>query len=176
MERAEPVIRFGNISLMLPFEKVKVRLNKNDEHLTPVEAYLVEARSWGGQSGSPALFNYPPFGDKAWERERIWSFKFRLPLILGLVHGQYERHGPLVSAGVAIVIPADKIRETIMQKKLADERSRVAEKSPTRAKDAPKPIPGSARPDVNFTQEDFTNALERASRKVSQPESESDET
>jgi len=52
-ERIEPIVKFGNISLM-PHEKIAVQM---DPHRTTaqIDAYLVEARSWGGQSGSPVF-------------------------------------------------------------------------------------------------------------------------
>lgn len=183
-ERVEPVIRFGNISLMLPFEKVRVYLTEADRlarepKTTPIEAYLIEARSSGGVSGSPVLIYWPPICRGQKYTEAGLRFHFRLPLILGLVFGQYESDGEppegretsIINAGIAIVIPADKIRETIMQKKLADERKEVAERSAGRTpKGAPKPVAGSARRDVEFTQNDFEEALRRASRKTPSPD------
>jgi hypothetical protein len=52
----EPIARFGNIALM-PAEKVTVDVGDSTAH---IRAYLVEARSWGGHSGSPAFVFFPP--------------------------------------------------------------------------------------------------------------------
>ena len=150
-ERVEPVIRFGNISLMLPNETIDVYLSSFDQTTTPISAYLVEARSWGGQSGSPVFIYFPPLIRGQRYTEAAMRYQ-QLPLLLGLVHGQYEDDIPspeasrnsLVSAGIAIVIPADKIRETIMQKKLADERREILEQSPNSSSQvAVKPLVGT---------------------------------
>jgi hypothetical protein len=55
-----PIVRFGNISRP-PLEPVAVRLSDDpaDESVTQINGYLVEARSWGGHSGSPAFWYYP---------------------------------------------------------------------------------------------------------------------
>jgi hypothetical protein len=56
--RAQPIIRFGNISLMR-HDKIDTYLTEVDElagRLSEIDAYLVEARSWGGQSGSQRSF------------------------------------------------------------------------------------------------------------------------
>jgi hypothetical protein len=82
-QRPLPILRFGNISL-LPHEKVDVYLSKEDEEngiLNGIDAYLIEARSMGGVSGSPVLFYYPPLRDG----EAVLPY-FQLPIILGLVH------------------------------------------------------------------------------------------
>jgi hypothetical protein len=51
-----PVARFGNVS-RLPRETITVeRANQTRER---VDGYLVEARSWGGHSGSPAFWAHP---------------------------------------------------------------------------------------------------------------------
>ncbi|HUJ07631.1 MAG TPA: hypothetical protein VLX31_16100 [Streptosporangiaceae bacterium] len=55
-----PIVRFGNISRP-PLEPVAVRLSDDpaDESVTDIHGYLVEARSWGGHSGSPAFWYWP---------------------------------------------------------------------------------------------------------------------
>jgi hypothetical protein len=79
--------------------------------------------------------------------------------------------------GMAAVIPADKIRETIMQKKFEDDRKQQREKSAGhKAKDAGKPSARSARPDVEFTKEDMADALRRASRKAPEDKAKDSET
>jgi hypothetical protein len=67
-----------------------------------------------------------------------------MPIVIGLVHGQYERDvqainsKALASAGIAIVVPASKIRKLIMRKKLRNKRARdLNEAKKARAKDAP---------------------------------------
>ena len=55
-----PIVRFGNVSRP-PLEPIAVRLSDDpaDETVTEIDGYLVEARSWGGHSGSPAFWYYP---------------------------------------------------------------------------------------------------------------------
>ncbi len=55
-----PIVRFGNISRP-PLELVAVKLtdDPSDESVTEITGYLVEARSWGGHSGSPAFWYWP---------------------------------------------------------------------------------------------------------------------
>ena len=52
-EKNQPVIRFGNVSLITD-EKVKT--NKKGEPVTMEHLYLVECMSLGGFSGSPVFF------------------------------------------------------------------------------------------------------------------------
>ena len=54
-ERNEPIARFGNISLMPTLVRVDLGDSTGRQR-----AYLVEARSWGGHSGSPAFVFFPP--------------------------------------------------------------------------------------------------------------------
>lgn len=146
--RAQPVIRFGNISLMRP-DKVDTYLSEADAlagRSSEIDAYLVEARSWGGQSGSPALFYYPPLEPS---NSTIWV-RFQGPIVLGLVHGQYEHEAQqladkaLASAGITMVVPASKIRDVIMRKELQDKRASDLKKAKqSRPKGAPVPTPTS---------------------------------
>lgn len=119
----EPILRFGNISLM-PREKVWVRLEEHGA-LQPIDAVLVEARSWGGQSGSPAFVDRSRYGGPG-------------PYLLGLVHGhgeisegveiQGEERGRVaMNAGIAIVVPAQRIMDTLMRGDVAAERAADAE-------------------------------------------------
>jgi hypothetical protein len=178
-ERVEPIIRFGNISLMLPFEKIDVILNSK---LTAIEAYLIEARSMGGFSGSPVFIYHPPL--VRGQEDAKFAIAFRLPLILGLVFGQYESShelsdgGEIVSnAGIAIVIPADKIRETIMKEKFKKERKEILERGKSKsAKGAIKPVAGDTNRETAFTANDMNDALKKASRKVSESVPETKET
>ena len=128
-ERVQPIIRFGNISMM-PLEPIKVP----DLHVaSEIDAYLVEARSWGGHSGSPAFVFYPPdrFGD------RIQMNTFLPVFLLGLVHGHYEIKSEVaykgdilgsgkvpINAGIAAVVPSQKIIEVLMDEDLVKKREK----------------------------------------------------
>jgi hypothetical protein len=51
-----PIARFGHVS-RTPIEPVRVR--RADGTTEAIDGYLVEARSWGGHSGSPVFWYYP---------------------------------------------------------------------------------------------------------------------
>jgi len=130
-QRNVPVIRAGNISCM-PEEKVETRV------FGPIDAYIIEARSIGGLSGSPVFL----FLDdnrviqSGGGLQRAIGRGTRIYL-LGLVHGHWDvsdrvqdelaeddiaqREGR-INMGMAIVVPAHKIAETINQQRLVDGR------------------------------------------------------
>jgi hypothetical protein len=124
----EAIVRFGNISLM-PSEPV--RLQNADGSAFSGRAYLVEARSWGGQSGSPAFVWLSPLRDPG-----VITMPSLpgppgtgplplavLPRLLGLVCGHFDIRQDVAfkgdysdlkasvqgNAGVALVIPASDI-------------------------------------------------------------------
>lgn len=125
-----PIVRFGNIALMSN-EKVSVKW-KNAE----IDAFLIEARSIGGISGSPVFLRTPL------HRIDPEDGKLKMqPLInirlTGLVHGHWSINESKideiteeknVNMGIAIVIPAFKIFETIMQDELEKIRSELDKK------------------------------------------------
>jgi len=120
----EPIARFGNISMM-PREPVEIE--SADGTRPKVMAYLVEARSWGGQSGSPAFIWLSPTRHPGFITMSSINEKGPLPLdvvpnLLGLVCGHFElkrdvafRGDPTnlasirMNSGIAIVIPAQSI-------------------------------------------------------------------
>jgi hypothetical protein len=122
----------------MPRETVEVFLSNEDKgnyKRTEIAAYLIEARSMGGLSGSPVLFYHPPLGQGVLGGPSGWGeammTRFRVPTILGLVHGQYDDEESMiqrvVNAGISIVVPASKIRETLMQERLVKARQRDLE-------------------------------------------------
>ena len=130
-----PIIRFGNVSLM-PREKIEVKMDLQGT-TAQIDAYLMEARSWGGQSGSPVFIYYPP--DRT---PGITDTGGAEPKLLGLVHGHYDISQPVafsgdifgsgkvpVNAGIAIVVPSQKIIDLLMGDELADERKSILEES-----------------------------------------------
>ena len=112
-----PVIRVGNIAAM-PEEPVQTANGK-------IEAYLIESRSIGGLSGSPVfvyLGNWRLI-DNEWRQASGFTFT-----LLGLVHGHWDtdeadidvfiqdtNRQRSVNMGMAIVVPVEKILETIKQ-------------------------------------------------------------
>jgi hypothetical protein len=127
----QPIIRFGNVALM-PREPVTVEISKNPRTMTDVEAYLVEARSWGGQSGSPAFLT---FSADRYMGSGLMVGAMPPFALLGLVQGIWkDPKGAMapdpsgegiieVNMGISVVIPAYTISEVLMsdeQKALRD--------------------------------------------------------
>lgn len=123
-ERNEPIARFGNIALM-PGEKVTVEVGDSTSR---IRAFLVEARSWGGHSGSPAFVYFPAdrFGNSI-------TLNTTLPIFfLGLVQGHYnaehdakflgDRGTIKVNAGIAVVVPAQDVYDLLMSEDVVAER------------------------------------------------------
>lgn len=177
-----PIVRFGNIALM-PYEPIGVKLSKApDAPTVPIEAYLVEARSWGGHSGSPAWAYFPLTRDPSkglrWE-----DLGATTPKLLGLVHGHYsiEKDADFIgdsdqtrslaaNAGIAVIVPAHKIMEVIDDDKLAKERAEKIER--VRA-NLPTPEPDTALDEDNLSE---FERFEDLTRKLAQtPKSEVDE-
>ena len=115
----QPIVRFGNISMM-PHEKVIVKIIPDTP--VPIDAYLVEARSWGGHSGSPAFVYLAPDrnpGSLTFSSEGFIA-------LLGLVSGHYpipvSEHYPRDSldstvgsanSGIAVVVPSQAILDLL---------------------------------------------------------------
>ncbi len=117
-KRNIPIIRVGNIAAM-PEEPVQVR------GVGAMEAYLVEARSLGGLSGSPVFVNLG-FVRNVSGQVKFASGGSGIFYLLGLMHGHWDRLVPVtlasdeiqvesVNMGIAIVAPAKKILEVINQ-------------------------------------------------------------
>ncbi len=105
-----PIVRMGNIAMM-PDEPVPTRTGA-------IDAYLIEARSIGGLSGSPAFVR------------RTVSAGIGRSYLLGLMHGHWdvppearddevaqadEEAQGKVNMGIAVVVPATKILEVLNQ-------------------------------------------------------------
>ncbi|MFZ0735220.1 MAG: hypothetical protein WAM79_23080 [Candidatus Sulfotelmatobacter sp.] len=168
-----PILRQGNLA-MLPAQQIQTELGYAD-------MYLIEARSLGGISGAP-VFVRPTIEFKVPERRTGKAFDvFGAGLgviLLGLMHGHWDvkesemnkarfihdrQRG--VNMGIAMVVPALKILETINQEALVKMR-RNEEKRATSGMvpgmDSVKPTQG----DAVFTKEDFEGALRKVTRKA----------
>jgi hypothetical protein len=116
-QRNVPIVRIGNIAMMKG-ERVYT------QYCGHIEAYLIEARSISGLSGSPVFVQVPPFQVLGGE---IRQAQGRRLLLLGLMHGHFDvqnlnedvvlddqREGTRgINTGVGVVIPVEKIIETI---------------------------------------------------------------
>ncbi len=120
--KIQPLVRHGNLA-MLPVQQIQT----NDGF---VDLYLIEARSIGGLSGSPVFVRETVVAETARNDEHrskvmvhsLGSFK-----LLGLIQGHWDveeskinqaylTHDPKrgVNMGIAKVIPAQNIKELIM--------------------------------------------------------------
>jgi hypothetical protein len=135
IERNQPIVRFGNISLM-PDEKLLVNLGDSTAR---IRAYLVEARSWGGHSGSPAFVYFLPdrFGNSI-------SMNVNVPIfLLGLVQSHYDIKSDVkfigdvgsgevsMNAGIAAVVPAQDIYDLLMSESVVAQRDELLSRTPT---------------------------------------------
>src|SRR5262249_31714644 len=129
--RNAPIVRTGNVAL-IPDSGETLSCMKG---FRDAEAYLVEARSVGGLSGSPALVRETLYSEGEFGPRGAPPEKLRVALLagagsfslLGLVHGHLEirpeeRNEPdpkvgadedqnTVNMGIAVVVPAKKIKE-----------------------------------------------------------------
>jgi hypothetical protein len=143
LSRAEPVVRFGTISMM-PNELVPIQ--NADNSISHVQALLVEARSWGGQSGSPAFVFFPATRHPGYltlgggvsddpDSDGLLIADEAMPQLLGLVSGHFNLMADVafsqdigakanvpLNTGIAIVIPAQKIIDALMNDELVAER------------------------------------------------------
>ena len=115
-KRNIPIVRIGNIAAM-PEEPVSV------PGLGSIDAYLIEARSIGGLSGSPVFVNLGNV--RVHEGELKYLRNGAAFYLLGLMLGHWNRKVPVaaqhedyiesVNMGIGIVVPARKILEVIDQ-------------------------------------------------------------
>jgi hypothetical protein len=112
-----PIIRMGNIAMMPEEPIISTSLGN-------IEAYLIEARSIGGISGSPAFVR---------ESTQLGIGRF---YFLGLMHGHWDippetkndqivndsTMNGKVNMGIAIVIPAKKVLEVLNHPGLIEAR------------------------------------------------------
>lgn len=124
-----PIVRVGNIALM-PEEKVNTKI------FGSIEAYLIEARSIGGLSGSPVFVNIEGI------RKGQWVLGKQSLYLLGLIHGHWDIMEKAfdeskedvsdvgnINMGIAIVVPATKILEVINQPMLMEKRQKFLEQN-----------------------------------------------
>lgn len=130
--RFEPIARFGNIS-RLPKERIRIQVEPGT--YVRVNAYLVEARSWGGHSGSPAFAYYNVDRGKPPGLTTITS---RVPpVLMGLVSGHFPipiskrtrdslgSQESSANSGMAAVIPGQAIVDLLMSDELVKIRERA---------------------------------------------------
>jgi hypothetical protein len=133
--KIRPIVRHGNIA-MFPDEQIETRTGYAD-------LVLVEARSIGGLSGSPAFVRQTvqiiavmPDGRQASPIAGLGRFHF-----LGIVRGHWDveethinshrivERGTGVNMGIGMVVPAHKVLETISHPELVAQMEKVEEEA-----------------------------------------------
>src|SRR5688572_6148540 len=180
------IVRTGNVAMM-PSEKIP-NVNLGGGQRADIAGYLIEARSTGGLSGSPVFvhetvaFNLKPSQLHNHPRphdENVLMGVAGPIYFLGMAQGHWEiypenqneteiearpRSPKSVNLGIAIVIPARLIAETINQKELLKMRKKAEEK---RAVKSGTSVPDSGLADsdspvakpVKIPGKDFDEAL-----------------
>lgn len=133
--RNVPIVRTGHIAAM-PGEKISAKFAP--EVFRDIDAYLVETRSIGGFSGSP-VFYYTGNAMRGGGITVSGSNYF----LMGLMQGHFEVPEAVsdsvsfdearINMGVGIVVPVDKILDTIAscfgEKERADEEAELARRA-----------------------------------------------
>ncbi len=170
-EQNIPIVRHGNIA-MFPRDQIQTEYGYAD-------AYLIETRSIGGLSGSPVFVRPTVFIQLKHSDNSVGQMlgvgnRIRL---MGLMHGHWNiRESEIneaqimqdrkrgVNLGIGIVVPAQKIIDTINHPELIEKRREVSEFFARRS------VPGvdlaESAEEKAFTAEDFEAALKKASRRV----------
>ena len=130
----QALVRSGRIAL--PNTVVPVTVNLATKETKEIKAHLIEAMSWGGESGSP-VFNYEE--SHVISERQVANTLSRGgdsmhvevdvdPLLIGMLHGHFpvDYEGGQVNSGIAIVIHGAAIRELLDHPVLAEDRQRSA--------------------------------------------------
>jgi hypothetical protein len=172
-QRNLPIIRVGNIASM-PEEKIYIR------DLGDIDAYLIEARSIGGISGSPVFVYLEQMRiPQAEPKTTMVSRSGQVFWWLGLIHGHFELSkleiddlvedsliNCQINMGIAIVIPVWKILEVINQEALMEQRKEIKKRI------FEETLPVADMTNTNFTKESFEAALKKVSQKKPSPKKE----
>jgi hypothetical protein len=154
-----PIVRIGNIAAM-PGEPIEL------EDGTSMAAYLIEARSLPGMSGSPV---FVPFGPMRSMGPYTLVLPQREYYLLGvdLAHWDVEkrgRHGTAASVnmGIAVVAPIGYVVDLLQRKELADMRKEIERKA--KGKSFPKKDRAAGEAG-DIVQEEFESVRKKVGRK-----------
>jgi hypothetical protein len=138
-DRNIPIIRMGNIAAMKG-EPVP------SKYCGYIQAHLIEARSIAGLSGSPVFVRNPPI---SMVDGKTTSFKGKDWYLFGLVHGHFDVKNlnedvvtdsdtalGSIHTGIGVVVPIEKILETILHPDLAHERKNLSSEHQQKSKSA----------------------------------------
>ncbi len=134
-EQNLPIARFGRISRM-PSE---LEVESGDIRFKTV-AYLAEFQSWGGHSGSPVFFLYPVVLEERRNQDVTFNTA-HISGLLGIISGHFDipkqakTQGDLLggvqvdlNSGIAIVTPAEAIRELLLREDVTGQRKETVDK------------------------------------------------
>jgi hypothetical protein len=166
-----PIVRCGNIAMMPP-EQIQTDYGYTD-------AYLIEARSIGGMSGSP-VFVRPTIRQRveSTQGQKIMAFYSGAgETLLGMVLSHWDireedinkpffapdrKRG--VNYGIAVIAPAFKIYETLYSEALVQMRREQEQQLLKRAIPGNDSAKSEQRPTI--TRGEFESALKKVSRKT----------
>ena len=132
-KRVEALVRSGTVAR--ESAEVPVTVNLYTKETKTVEACLIQATAWGGESGSPVFFYEPEthiadgWGDTAYVSSSARVVVRINPTLMGLLHGHFpiEEDGTNPNSGIAVVIPRRKIVELLCCDEFNEERQRLSE-------------------------------------------------
>jgi hypothetical protein len=140
-ERNLPVARFGHISRM----PCQLEMESGGTRFEAV-AYLAEFHSWGGHRGSPVFFFYPmmlrtDYVDDQGNVTRAGDQPIHVSGFMGLISGHYDiskeakKVGDILgqvqfelNSGIAMVTPAEAVKQLLMRDDLVAERENPKKK------------------------------------------------
>lgn len=161
-----PIVRIGNIAAMpdepLPDSKTGLAYH----------AYLIEARSIGGLSGSPVCAYLGPMRPT---KEGALNMQQNFLFLIGVIRGHWDHEEPKwktqidfvkeleqVNMGIATATPISELHKIIFGEKLVEGRKQHDARG-RKEMDATR---DSDFPDKGITKQEFEEALKKASRKI----------
>lgn len=142
-----PMVRTGSVGALYQ-EGIPMRFPDNTR--ISVRGHLIDCQSFGGFSGSPCFVRY--ISGNGETSKMGFTYPIESTLLLGLIGGHFDlqasvglpdQEGKLsvpVAAGVAVVYPAETIRETLDTDELVADRAELEDQL-TREQEAPPPEP-----------------------------------
>ena len=158
-----PIVRSGTIAALY---QDKVPVKRAPDLTVEYRAHLIDTRSYAGFSGSPCFIQF-----EEWRTKDIPGGKVLAPgsttLLFGLVMAHIEipgEEGDRSNSGVAVVVPVEKIKETLDMEELAEDRKDSVEAyKKKRAEDG---AVLDSIGDKAFSAKKFQDALRTVSRRV----------
>lgn len=168
-DRNIPIVRSGTVGVLYQ-DNVPVKIAP--DLTVAYQAHLIDCRSYAGFSGSPCIIQFEEWRIRdAYDPETKAVGKLvatgSTTLLFGIVIAHIEipdEEGDKVNSGVGVVIPAEKIEETLQMDDLAQDRKDAiaARKAEQEGEGA---VPDSV-PNPAFSRGDFQRALKKVSRRV----------